>query len=111
MTGIQNSRFPNSDLTLLGLGLRLTPGLQEPYSYRAVERYDSLNTVDDGVYKTKFYTQASHSSSQFRDSVLRDSLTLSNDRWSSASLSPKMRVKFNLDSNDVQRSKSSDQLE
>ena len=45
MTGIQNSRFPNSDLTLLGLGLRLTPGLQEPYSYRAVERYDSLNTV------------------------------------------------------------------
>ena len=45
MTGIQNSRFPNSDLTLLGLGLRLTPGLQEPYSYRAVERYASLNTV------------------------------------------------------------------
>ena len=45
MTGIQNSRFPNSDLTLLGLGLRLTPGLQEPYSYHAVERYASLNTV------------------------------------------------------------------
>ena len=67
--------------------------------------------TDDGVYKTRFYTQASHSSSQFRDSVLRDSLTLSNDRWSSASLSPKLRVKFNLDSNDVQRSKSSDQLE
>ena len=57
----------------------------------------------------KFYTQASYQSSEFRGSI-RESLTLSNDRWSSASLSPKMRVKFNLGSNDVQRSKSSDQF-
>ena len=62
--------------------------------------------------RRRFYTQASHRSSEFRDSLsVRQSLTLSNDRWSSASLSPKMRVKFNLASNDVQRSKSSDQLE
>ena len=62
------------------------------------------------IHLRKFYTQASHRSSEFRDSI-RDSLTLSHDRWSSASLSPKMRVKFDLGSNDVQRSKSSDQFQ
>ena len=69
--------------------------------------------VTPAVSRRRFYTQASHRSSElFRDSIItRASLTLSNDRWSSASLSPKMRVKFKLDSNDVQRSKSSDQLQ
>ena len=45
ITDIQNSHFPNSDLTKLGLGLRLTPDMQEPYSYRAVAGYTTLNSL------------------------------------------------------------------
>ena len=68
--------------------------------------------VTPTVPRKRFHTQASHRSSDLRDSIItRASLTLSKDRWSSASLSPKMRVKFKLDLNDVQRSKSSDQLQ
>ena len=48
MMGIQNLPSPNSDLTYLGLGLRLTPDMQEPYSYRAVARYTTLNSVEIG---------------------------------------------------------------
>ena len=31
----------------MGLGLRLTPDMQEPYSYRAVARYTTLNSLVD----------------------------------------------------------------
>ena len=68
--------------------------------------------VTPTVSRRRLHTQASHRSSELRDSIItRASLTLSKDRWSSASLSPKLRVKFKLDLNDVQRSKSSDQLQ